>query len=313
MHGYNFTERVRKVLAYARQEAVALRHEYVGTEHILLALVREGGGVADTVLQNLGVDQEALRDRLLSVVQSGKSDPDRPDLPYTSRAKKVLELAMSEARHLNHAYVGTEHLLLGLIAERKGIAAQVLAEAGVTLEAAREEVLRILGTEMPQSQSPPPRPALAKSTFVAATPVLPLTDRGRRVLAQAGDLAAERGSPLITAVHVAIAIIEHEDGAANTVLDHFGVEPETLLAALEPLAAAKAEPVGPETMVILDRRLADRIAALQADRKAPLGPPPGTGDLLASVLESSPEVAEVFEANGVMIERFREELRRISG
>src|SRR5881398_2606848 len=150
MNGYNFTERVRKVLAMAREEA-RLHHEYVGTEHILLGLIREGEGVAATVLQNLNVELDEIQQKIEETVKKGKAaQATGPDLPYTSRAKKVLELAMSEARELGHSYVGTEHLLLGLLREEKGIAAQVLTDAGVNLEAARAETLRILGTEMPQ-------------------------------------------------------------------------------------------------------------------------------------------------------------------
>jgi ATP-dependent Clp protease ATP-binding subunit ClpC len=151
MNGYNFTERVRKVLAMAREEAARLHHEYVGTEHILLGLIREGEGVAATVLQNLSVELDDIQQKIEETVKKGKAGQTTgPDLPYTSRAKKVLELAMSEARELNHSYVGTEHLLLGLLREEKGIAAQVLTDAGVNLDAARAETLRILGTEMPQ-------------------------------------------------------------------------------------------------------------------------------------------------------------------
>src|SRR4051812_26970143 len=151
MNGYNFTERVRKVLAMAREEAARLHHEYVGTEHILLGLIREGEGVAAAVLQNLSVDLDEIQQKIEETVKKGKAaQTTGPDLPYTSRAKKVLELAMSEARELNHSYVGTEHLLLGLLREEKGIAAQVLTDAGVNLEAARTETLRLLGTEMPQ-------------------------------------------------------------------------------------------------------------------------------------------------------------------
>jgi ATP-dependent Clp protease ATP-binding subunit ClpC len=151
MNGYNFTERVRKVLAMAREEAARLHHEYVGTEHILLGLIREGEGVAATVLTNLSVELDDIQQKIEETVKKGKAGQTTgPDLPYTSRAKKVLELAMSEARELNHSYVGTEHLLLGLLREEKGIAAQVLTDAGVNLDAARAETLRILGTEMPQ-------------------------------------------------------------------------------------------------------------------------------------------------------------------
>src|SRR5258707_887142 len=150
MNGYNFTDRVRKVLQMAREEAARLHHEYVGTEHILLGLIREGEGVAAAVLTNLNVDLEEIQQKIEETVKKGKAAAAAgPDLPYTSRAKKVLELAMSEARELNHSYVGTEHLLLGLLREEKGIAAQVLTDAGVNLEQARAETLRLLASEMP--------------------------------------------------------------------------------------------------------------------------------------------------------------------
>ncbi len=168
MNGYNFTERVRKVLAMAREEAERLRHEYVGTEHILLGLIREGEGVAAAVLQNLSVDLDEIQQKIEDTVKKGKAAAATgPDLPYTSRAKKVLELAMAEARDLAHNYVGTEHLLLGLLREEKGIAAQVLTDAGINLDAARAETLRLLGTDMPQGGAPGPSqgaPAVPGST-----------------------------------------------------------------------------------------------------------------------------------------------------
>src|SRR5256884_512346 len=146
MNGYNFTDRVRKVLQMAREEAARLHHEYVGTEHILLGLIREGEGVAAAVLTNLNVDLEEIQQKIEETVKKGKAAAAAgPDLPYTSRAKKVLELAMSEARELNHSYVGTEHLLLGLLREEKGIAAQVLTDAGVNLEQARGKTAIVEG------------------------------------------------------------------------------------------------------------------------------------------------------------------------
>ena len=194
MNGYNFTERVRKVLAMAREEAARLHHEYVGTEHILLGLIREGEGVAAAVLNNLSVDLEEIQQKIEDTVKKGKAaQASGPDLPYTSRAKKVLELAMGEARELNHSYVGTEHLLLGLLREEKGIAAQVLTEAGVNLEAARAETLRLLGTEMPQggtpaTPGPPPAPAAAKGEKKSKTPALDHFCRDLTTLASEGQL-----------------------------------------------------------------------------------------------------------------------------
>jgi ATP-dependent Clp protease ATP-binding subunit ClpC len=178
MNGYNFTDRVRKVLQMAREEAARLHHEYVGTEHILLGLIREGEGVAAAVLTNLNVDLDDIQQKIEETVKKGKAAAaPGPDLPYTSRAKKVLELAMTEARELNHSYVGTEHLLLGLLREEKGIAAQVLTDAGVTLEQSRAETLRLLGSDMPQTSqggavAPTPPAAAPKSEKKSKTPAL---------------------------------------------------------------------------------------------------------------------------------------------
>jgi ATP-dependent Clp protease ATP-binding subunit ClpC len=194
MNGYNFTERVRKVLAMAREEAARLHHEYVGTEHILLGLIREGEGVAATVLQNLSVELDDIQQKIEETVKKGKAGQTTgPDLPYTSRAKKVLELAMSEARELSHSYVGTEHLLLGLLREEKGIAAQVLTDAGVNLDAARTETLRILGTEMPQGGAQPqggaaPAQSAPKGEKKSKTPALDHFCRDLTQLAAEGQL-----------------------------------------------------------------------------------------------------------------------------
>ncbi len=192
MNGYNFTDRVRKVLQMAREEAARLHHEYVGTEHILLGLIREGEGVAAAVLQNLNVDLEEIQQKIEETVKKGKAAAATgPDLPYTSRAKKVLELAMTEARELNHSYVGTEHLLLGLLREEKGIAAQVLTDAGVNLEQSRAETLRLLGSDMPQAQAPAssPTPAAApKSEKKSKTPALDHFCRDLTQLAAEGQL-----------------------------------------------------------------------------------------------------------------------------
>ncbi|HJQ20174.1 MAG TPA: ATP-dependent Clp protease ATP-binding subunit [Gemmatimonadaceae bacterium] len=196
MNGYNFTERVRKVLAMAREEAARLHHEYVGTEHILLGLIREGEGVAATVLQNLNVELDEIQQKIEETVKKGKAaQATGPDLPYTSRAKKVLELAMSEARELGHSYVGTEHLLLGLLREEKGIAAQVLTDAGVNLEAARAETLRILGTDVQaqgsggtQQPSGTPPAAPQKGEKKSKTPALDHFCRDLTQLAAEGQL-----------------------------------------------------------------------------------------------------------------------------
>ncbi len=147
-----FTERVRKVLSLARDEAGRLHHDYIGTEHILLGLIREGEGVAAAVLKHLNVELDSLRLKIEESVDLGGSTLTIGDLPYTSQAKKVLELSIDEARTLNHSYVGTEHLLLGLLREETGIAAQVLQREGLSLDMVRQEIIRLLGGDLPSSE-----------------------------------------------------------------------------------------------------------------------------------------------------------------
>ncbi|MBI4521152.1 MAG: AAA family ATPase, partial [Gemmatimonadetes bacterium] len=188
---YNFTDRVRKVLAMAREEAIRLQHDYVGTEHILLGLIREGEGVAAAVLSNLSVDLEQIQERIEEAVRKGKATIALGELPYTSRAKKVLEFAMAEARELNHSYVGTEHLLLGLLREEMGIAAQVLNSLGVTLEEARAQTLKLLGSDVSGSEpgnlggTPTPGP---KGEKKSKTPALDHFCRDLTELARQGKL-----------------------------------------------------------------------------------------------------------------------------
>ena len=143
-----FTDRARKVMQLANQEAQRFNHEYVGTEHVLLGLVKEGSGVAANVLKNLDVDLRKIRVEVEKIVQSGPDMVTMGKLPQTPRAKKVIEYAIEEARNLNHNNVGTEHLLLGLLREQEGVAAQVLMNLNLKLEEVREEVLNLLGHGM---------------------------------------------------------------------------------------------------------------------------------------------------------------------
>src|SRR5262245_39031387 len=152
-----FTDRARKVMQLANQEAQRFNHEYIGTEHILLGLVKEGSGVAANVPKNLDVDLRKIRLEVERIVQPGAGGDQvvMGRLPHTPRAKKVIEYSIEEARNLNHNYVGTEHLLLGLLREQAGVAAQVLMNLGLKLEDVREEVLNLLGhNPMPNENEP---------------------------------------------------------------------------------------------------------------------------------------------------------------
>ncbi|MBN2712731.1 MAG: ATP-dependent Clp protease ATP-binding subunit [Planctomycetes bacterium] len=175
-----FTDRARKVINLARQEAERLGHEFIGTEHILLGLVKEGSGVAANVLENLDVDLEKVRVEVEKYVSSpGETMSAASSLPFTPKAKKVLELAMEEARNLEHNYIGTEHLLLGLLREQEGMAAQVLLNLGVKLEDVRAEVMELLGAE-PSAESQ----ASGESSAQAAESPTPALDSFGRDLTQ---------------------------------------------------------------------------------------------------------------------------------
>ncbi|MDP6601987.1 MAG: ATP-dependent Clp protease ATP-binding subunit [Phycisphaerales bacterium] len=189
------TDRARKVMALANQEAQRFNHEYIGTEHILLGLVKEGSGVGANVLKHLSIDLRKVRLEVEKLVKSGPDMVTMGKLPQTPRAKKVIEYSIEEARSLNHNYVGTEHLLLGLLREQEGVAAQVLLNLGLKLEEVREEVLNLLGAgveleeEAPEGMEPAggessPSPRRGKSK----TPALDSFGRDLTELARSGEL-----------------------------------------------------------------------------------------------------------------------------
>ncbi|HPC21771.1 MAG: ATP-dependent Clp protease ATP-binding subunit [Phycisphaerae bacterium] len=184
-----FTDRARKVMALANQEAQRFNHEYIGTEHILLGLVKEGSGVGANVLKNLGVDLRKVRLEVEKLVKSGPEMVTMGKLPQTPRAKRVIEYAIEEARNLNHNYVGTEHLLLGLLREQDGVAAQVLMNLGLRLEDVREEVLNLLGAGVESEESAAAStPSDAPKKGKSKTPALDSFGRDLTDLAREGKL-----------------------------------------------------------------------------------------------------------------------------
>src|SRR5450432_1163600 len=180
-----FTDRARKVMALANQEAQRFNHEYIGTEHILLGLVKEGSGVGANVLKNLDVDLRKVRLEVEKLVKSGPDMVTMGKLPQTPRAKKVIEYAIEEARNLNHNYVGTEHLLLGLLREHDGVAAQVLMNLNLKLEEVREEVLNLLGAGV-ETEEPAQEKQGQKGK--SKTPALDSFGRDLTELAKEGQL-----------------------------------------------------------------------------------------------------------------------------
>jgi len=138
-----FTDRARRVIVLAQEEARLLNHNYIGTEHILLALIHEGQGVAARALESLGVSLEDVRRNVEEMIGRGQHELSG-HIPFTPRAKKVLELSLRESQQLGHNYIGTEHILLGLIREGEGVAAQVLVKLGADLNRVRQQVLQLL-------------------------------------------------------------------------------------------------------------------------------------------------------------------------
>ncbi len=182
-----FTERARKVILLAKEEAKRFNHDYIGTEHILLGLVREGEGVAAAVLENLGLSSEKIRMEVEKLVQTGPSTVISGDIPFTPKAKKVMELAMDEAVSLGHNYVGTEHLLLGLLREGEGVASQVLINLGLDLNKVRNEVMRLLGSATPDFGILPNKAAMGRAG-VRKTPALDAFARDLTELAKQNKL-----------------------------------------------------------------------------------------------------------------------------
>jgi len=178
-----FTERARKVIVLAKEEARRFNHDYIGTEHLLLGLIREGEGVAAAVLQKMGLGLEAIRLEVEKLVQPGPSTQMQGDVPFTPRSKKALELSAEEARSLGHNYIGTEHLLLGLIREGEGVASQVLVNLGLDLNRVRNEIMELLGSATPGFGNGPQAQGMKSKT-----PALDAFGRDLTALAREGKL-----------------------------------------------------------------------------------------------------------------------------
>jgi len=228
-----FTDRARLVLQLANQEAQRVNHEYIGTEHILLGLVMEETGVAANVLKNFDID---LRRTRLEVQKILQILPHKviEKLPQTPKVKKVIDHAIEEARNLNHNYIGTEHLLLGLLREEESVAAQILINLGLNLEVVREEVLKSLGHKVPlEEKSDTPealRPLIVRREGEVGGEGEPvqmdglLTDRARLVLELANQEAQRFNHEYIGTEHILLGLRKERCGVAANVLKWFDLD-----------------------------------------------------------------------------------------
>jgi ATP-dependent Clp protease ATP-binding subunit ClpA len=251
-----FTERARKVLSLAQEEAQRFQHNYIGTEHLLLGLVSEGEGVAAKVLNNLGVELYRVRNAVEFIIGRG----DRivlGEIGLTPRAKKVIELAVDEARRLNHHYVGTEHLLLGLVREGEGIAAGVLESLGVNLEKVRTQTIQVLSQSGAISAIKETRTESVKETRTGSAPALMIeliketqnvletemqekvealdifTVQLLRVLSRSQQEAQHFKQNYIGTEHLLLALIQETKGVAAKVLSNLDVDTSKVGAVVE--------------------------------------------------------------------------------
>jgi len=201
-----FTDRARRVVVLAQEEARMLNHNYIGTEHILLGLIHEGEGVAAKALESLGISLEAVRQQVEEIIGQGQQAPSG-HIPFTPRAKKVLELSLREALQLGHNYIGTEHILLGLIREGDGVAAQVLVKLGADLNRVRQQVEEIIG----QGQQAP-------------SGHIPFTPRAKKVLELSLREALQLGHNYIGTEHMLLGLVREGEGVAAQVLVSLGAD-----------------------------------------------------------------------------------------
>ncbi len=209
-----FTDGARRVVVLAQEEARLLNHDYIGTEHILLGLIAETEGVAARALQSLGVKLATVRQQVEQIIGRGGSMPGS-HIPFTPRAKKVLELSLREAMNFGHNYIGTEHILLGLIREGEGVAAQVLVKLGAGLDRVRLKVIELLSSG-------------AAEATTQGEPLPPLSPALQEIVEEARRQAVVDGAPEVAPLHLFWAAVRHPDGAAGRMLREAGVDPQAL-------------------------------------------------------------------------------------
>jgi hypothetical protein len=198
-----FTDMARRVVVLAQDESRILNHGYIGTEHILLGLIREGEGVAAKALESLGISLEAVRSQVEEIIGQGQAAP-TGHIPFTPRAKKVLELSLREALQLGHTYIGTEHILLGLIREGEGVAAQVLQKLGADFSRVRQQVIQLLQGYADKAKGQPDEPNRPQDPLEVLQEAV---RRARRAQVLSEQLALASGDPSLTGVHFLNALL----------------------------------------------------------------------------------------------------------
>jgi ATP-dependent Clp protease ATP-binding subunit ClpA len=322
-----FTDRARKVMQLAYDEAQRFNHEYIGTEHILLGLIKEGSGVAANVLKNLDVDLRKVRLEVERIVQSGPDMVTIGKLPQTPRAKKVLEYTMEEARNLNHNYVGTEHILLGLLREEEGVAAQVLMNVGLKRDDVRGEVLSLLGHGLEGGEATERGDGIRENSSerdASQANSLPgaasrrsmyprFTDRAREAMQLANQEAQRLDHEYIGTEHVLLGLIKLDSGAAVDLLKRHNIDLPSLRLEVERLIAAGSGSEFEDTLPHTPR--AKNVIGFAIEEARNLGHDHfGTEHILLGLLrEDEGMAAQVLFNHGLELRELREEVRDFGG
>ena len=277
-----FTVRARNVLQLAQEEAQRLNHSYIGTEHLLLGLVREGEGVAAKVLSNMGVELKKVRDSIEFIV--GRGDFPGGSRGLTPRAKRVIELSVDEARRLQHRYIGTEHLLLGLVREGEGVASGVLVSLGVSLDSVRSQVLQLVEQSIPAS--------------VGFTPA------AHSAVDHAQLAARWYEHDQVDTEHLLVGLVRQRNGLAARVLSDLGVDRRRLMLELDASALGEPREAAPIVGFTTAAQAAMERARLEAQHRSQT--PVGTGHLLLGAL-SVPDshAARLLEQLGITVHAVR--------
>ena len=308
-----FNDRAKRVLALAQDEAIRFNHNYIGVEHLLLGLVREGEGVAAKVLNSLGVELSKARTSVEFIIGRGDATTAPSEITLSPRTKRVIELAILEARKLGYSHVGTEHLLLGIVSEGQSVGAGILESLDVGLEQVRHRVIAVLGQQASGDEGP--RPTASSTNFIAAaqSPMAHdrLDDSSKRALARAYWEAGRANEEMIMPHHLLLALVAADDAWIRGMLAESSIDPVDLAARIDAAAPARPGPRRrPITQDLALLNVITRAASLAAERNHALV---RSGHLLLAIAESQNVGATVLASVGATPQRIRQILDRMNG
>ena len=301
-----FNDRAKRVLALAQDEAIRLNHNYIGTEHLLLGLIREGEGVAAQVLTTLNIDLSKVRTAVEFIIGRGPSTTSPSEITLSPRTKRILELSVDEAHRLGHSHVGTEHLLLGLAREGEGIASGVLESLGVSMERLHQQVIATIDSSG-RTSSGPDTQGTAQSLPRRASrgPFDRFDDRAKRTLALAQDEAIRFNHNYIGPEHVLLGLAREGEGVAGRVLAALGITTGKTREAVERVVGRGESTTAPSEITLTPRT--KKVIELAIDEARRLGHDAiGTKHLLLGILRDDSSIAcRILIEQGASLEKVR--------